>query len=350
MRMTTRRRILQGAAAAGVAGALPLGFRGALAADVERITVTSFGGIWERAVKECFVPDFKARTGVDADVLIGGPPQWINQVEANRDNPPIHAMVATVDSAFVAGRAGLVDLPTPEKLSNLPDVPKRFVDIVGGFGVCFDYGAAGIAYNKEVVTDPPKSLEELVDRTAKGDFVCALPNIAYSSTPIMLIWSLADAFGGSVDNVDPAFAAIQKMRKNVRFWSGVTDFLNLMDSGETDLGLYWDGRTWAHHDAGGTYIDFLNPTEGAALSPVAVMKVKNAPDIAWEYVNSMLAPVPQAKFSEILNYGVTNSKVQYSDKLAKRITPWEQTRIPPYLDVGARLGEWTERWNKEVGA
>ena len=87
----------------------------------------------------------------------------------------------------------------------------------------------------------------------------------------MLIWSFADAFGGSVDNVDPAFEAIQKMRKNVRWWSGVTDFLNLMDSGETDLGLYWDGRTWAHYDAGGTYIDFVNPTEGAPMSPVAAL-------------------------------------------------------------------------------
>jgi putative spermidine/putrescine transport system substrate-binding protein len=344
-----RRDVLAGLGAASAAGVLPLLGQPAAAQAVTKITVTSYGGIWERAIRECFVADFKKRTGVDADVLIGGPPQWISQIEANKAKPPIHVLVATPDSAAVAVKAGLVEAITKEKVSNLVDIPQKFVDISYGHGAAFDYGAAGLAFNKERIKVPPKSIKEFVERTIRGDWKAGLPTIAYAPAPQALVWSFADALGGSVDNLDPFFDALKKMRKNVVFWTGVTDFLNLMDAGEVDIGVYYDGRTWAHFDTGKTYIDFINPTEGGVMSPVCVMKVRNAPDIAWEYVNSMLAPVPQAQFAKILNYGVTNTKVKYDDLLVKRITPWEKTRWPPNEKIGELLPRWTERWNKEIG-
>ncbi|MBI1383996.1 MAG: extracellular solute-binding protein [Rhizobiales bacterium] len=342
-----RRQVLAGL---GAAATLPLMPRTALAADVKQITVTSYGGIWERAIRECFVTDFKARTGVDAEVLIGGPPQWISQIEANKDNPPIHVLVATPDSAAVAVKAGLVDPISVEKVPNLANVPQQFIDMALGHGAAFDYGAAGLAYNKDTVKNPPKSIKEFVERTIAGEWKAGLPTISYAPAPQAFVWSFADALGGGVENLDPFFAAMQKMRPNVVFWTGVTDFLNLMDAGEVDIGVYYDGRTWAHYDTGKTYIDFINPEEGGVMSPVCTMKVKNAPEIAWEYVNSMLAPGPQAEFAKILNYGVTNTQVQYDELRQKRITPWEKTRFPPNDRIGELLPAWTERWNKEIGA
>jgi putative spermidine/putrescine transport system substrate-binding protein len=79
------------------------------------------------------------------------------------------------------------------------------------------------------------------------------------------------------------------------------------------------------------------------------MKPKNTPDIAWEYINSMIAAEPQAKFAEKMNYGVTNNKVVYSDKVKPRITPWDKTRFPPIAEIGPHLSNWIERWNKEIG-
>lgn len=343
----TRRTLLAGT---GAVGALALTGDGSRAQAVSKITVTSYGGIWERAVRECFVSDFKKRMNIDAEVLIGGPPQWMSQIEANKDKPPIHVLVATPDSASVAFKSGIVEPITKEKVPNLVDIPQRFIDISYGHGAAFDYGAAGIAYNKDRIKDPPKSIKELVERTIKGEWRAGFPTIAFAPGAQAFIWSFADALGGGVDNLDPFFDAVKKMRKNVVFWTGVTDFLNLMDSGEVDIGIYYDGRTWAHYDTGKNYIGFINPAEGAIMSPVCVMKVKNAPDIAWEYINSMLAPEPQAKFAKIMNFGVTNSKVQYDAVVKERITPWDKTRWPPNEKIGELLPKWTERWNKEIGA
>ncbi|MDA0704600.1 MAG: extracellular solute-binding protein, partial [Proteobacteria bacterium] len=278
------------------------------------------------------------------------PSPWISQIEANKDNPPLHVLVATPDAASVAVKAGLVDPISADKVSNLADIPQQFIDISYGHGAAFDYGAAGIAYNKDVIKNPPKSIKEFVERTIAGEWRAGLPVPSFGPWAQAFAWGYNDALGGSIDNLDPFFDAVKKMKPNVSFWSAVTEPLQKFDSGEIDISLYYDGRTWAYYDTGKTYIDFVNPEEGGVMSPVCVMKVKNAPDIAWEYINSMLAPEPQLCFAEILNYGVTNSKVQYTPKLKERVTPWEETRFPPGEEIGERTPQWVERWNKEIGA
>ena len=45
--------------------------------------MTSYGGIWETAIKECYADEFEKRTGHKANVLIGSPAQWMSQIEAN---------------------------------------------------------------------------------------------------------------------------------------------------------------------------------------------------------------------------------------------------------------------------
>lgn len=346
MTILHRRTILSGAAAAA-AGALP-GAGMARAQARHRLSVTSYAGIWEKAVRDIFVAEFRSRTGMDADVLIGGPPQWMSQIEANKVAPPIHVLVNTIDLALIAGRTGLVEKLDPAKVPSIADVPQRFVDLVDGWGVCFDYGSAGLAYHRGRVRNPPKSFVEFVERAEKGEFKVSLPGIAYAPTPQILIWSLADVFGGSVDNVDPGFAAIRRMRRNTIFYNGATDFLNHLESGEADIGIYFDGRTWAHYSSGASWIGYINPSEGGVMNPVVAQKVVNSPEAAWTYIDVMLSPGPQLKFAEALQYGVTNSRVQYPPQLAERITPWEQTRFPPFEALGRKIPEWVDRWNREI--
>lgn len=343
-----RRRFLKAMAAASAAIAMPLGPRDALA-QAGNITVTSYGGIWETAIKNCFVADFEKKTGGKAAVVLGGPAQWMAQIEANKANPPIHTIMNTVGLAQIAGAKGLVEKITVEKCPNLKDIPQRFTDVAGGWGTCFDYGSFGIAYHKGRVKNPPKSFVEFIDRTAKGEWQAGLPTISYPSTEQILIWSFADILGGSADNIDPFFAAVKRMGKNIVWWASVTDFLNQLDSGEIDIGMYWDGRTWAHYDTGATHIGYVNPKEGGAMNPVVVQKAVNAPELAWKYIDSVLAPEPQAAFAKLLNYGVTNSKVVYPPGVKERVTPWEETRWPPFEKIAANLQAWTERWNKEIG-
>ncbi|MDX3927818.1 MAG: substrate-binding domain-containing protein [Shinella sp.] len=348
MTIITRRHFIGGSAAVG-AGLITGGMPRFANAQAGEITVTAFGGVWEEAVRTCFAAPFEAKTKAKANVSLGGPPQWLAQVEAESANPPVDVLIMTPDLALTAAKADLVDDFTVEKLPNLAKIPQELTDSVMGKGTIFDYGVGGITFHKERVENAPKSFAEFVDRVADGEFVASVPSISYAVTPIMLIWAMANALGGGVNNVDPFFDAMAKMKDNLVFWAGPNDFFNHLSSGEAELGIYFDGRTWNHYDSGATWIDFLNPEEGGALNGVAVQKPKNADPLAWDYINEVLDAENQTKFADIMNYGVTNTDVVYSEKLKPRITPWQKTAFPPYEQIAEVRNEWVDRWNREIG-
>ena len=102
--------------------------------SAQDITVTSYGGIWEEAINKCYADEFNKRTGYKANVLIGSPAQWLSQVEANPDDPPIHVIVSTQPNVLAAAEKGLYEEVTEDKVPNLKDVPQFFKDAVEGHG------------------------------------------------------------------------------------------------------------------------------------------------------------------------------------------------------------------------
>ncbi|HEY8368743.1 MAG TPA: extracellular solute-binding protein [Thermodesulfobacteriota bacterium] len=344
----TRRSLFAGAAAAAGLATIPLGGRSW--AQTGRLTVTSYGGTWEKAQREIYAPVFTRATGWAVDVLLGGPPQWLAQIEANRSNPPIHVSLMPVELALAGGKKGLFEKISADKVPNLKDVPKVFVDLVKGWGVCTNYGAAVLGYHRERIKQPPKTYREFVDRTARGEWRAALPGIGWAFTPTILLWPLATVYGGGVKNVTPGFEAVKRMRPNAVFWNSVTEFPQLLETGEADIGIWYDGRIWDAYDAGAKWLAPINPEEGAPMIPASVVKVVNTPDIGWKYVDAMLDPDAQLKFALLINYAVTNSKVVYPPELRERFTPWERTQLPPFEEIGEVIPEWVDRWNREIRA
>ena len=334
-------------ALAGGAMALPMLGPRAWAADP--ITVTSFGGVFETTIREVIVADYEKRTGNKARVLSGSPEQWMAQVQASPAHPPIDVLLNQIDTCLVAGRTGLVEKLTVDKVPNMADMPPEMVKMLEGWGMVFTFGSWGFAYH-ERLKEPPRSFAEMVDGVIKGKYRVALPNAGYTGTPQVLIWALADALGGSVDNVDPAFDAIKKMKPNASFFASITDPLTLLESGEVDLSLYPDGRTWAAFDSGATWIRYLNPKEGGVNLPSIVQKVKNGSDLAWDYINTMLAPGPQSEVVKRLNYETSNPKAVLPPAIKARITPWQQCRFAPADALAKAKAGWIERWNKEINA
>ncbi|MFI4988288.1 MAG: extracellular solute-binding protein [Alphaproteobacteria bacterium] len=343
-----RTLIVASAIAATLVAAAALAAPPAAAAD---LTVTAYGGIWEKAIRECYVKPFEARTGKTADVVLGGPPQWMNQVAANRDKPPIDIFMNSIDNAWEAVDKALVDEVGEKEVPALKDVPEKFRTIVKGYGVLINYGAAGIIYNTRTVKNPPKSWKEFVERTMKGEWTAALPGINYAGMAQILIWNFADLYGGGVTNVQPALDVIKKLKdsKHLLFWNDVNLPLNQLQSGDIDIALYWDGRAWAFKDEGHDWVGFINPEPGAIMNPVVIQKVKNGSPLAWQYMDVALSPGPQGCFANMLQYGVANEKATYSDKVRPRITDWQATRWPPFREMPSELPKWVEMWNKQIG-
>lgn len=332
------------AVATGLLGFQPNASR---AAD---LVVTAYGGLWERAFRQCYVASFERMTGKTVEVVLGSPIQWTNQILASPNRPPIDVIINGIDQALDAGRRNVVERYDPARLPNLAQIDARFADAGQGFGSILNYGAMGLAYNSRTVPNPPRSWQDFVERTVRGDYRAAIPGGSYAATPNTLIWMLAHVYGGSVDNVDVAFQQIRRMRQsgNLVFWNDVNEFLDLIRSGEVDIGMYWDGRTWAFHDEGNPDIRYLNPSPGAVVSPVIIQKVRNGSPLAWDFINHALSAEPQQCWANQLQYGVSNSNVRYAPNVAPRITRLEEILWPPYGSIAQHVSAWVERWNREL--
>ena len=333
--------------AAGAALALATSGQ-ALGAD---LVVSAYGGIWEKAFRDCYVSEFEKKTGKKVEVVLGTPVQWANQISASPGKPPIDVIVNTVDGAYDATGRGIVEKFDPAKLPNLAEIDPKFVEAGKGFGSILNYGAMGLAYNTKTVKSPPTNWKEFVERTKKGEWKAGIPHISYVSTHLTTLWMLNNVFGGTVDNIQPGVDAIKALKAsgNIVFWKDPNEFLNLIKSGEIDIGMYWDGRTWAFVDEGSPEISYLNPKPGSVINPTLIQKVKGSSDLAWEFINVALAAAPQACFGNMVQYGMSNKNVKYAPKVEPRITKMDEIVWPPFADVPSRLGAWVERWNKEIG-
>ncbi len=345
----TKRVRFRSSMKAGAAVALLLASSpAALSAD---LVVTAYGGLWEKAFRECYVTTFEKQTGKKVEVVLGTPVQWSNQILASPNKPPIDVIINGIDQALDAGRRGVVEKYDVSKVPNLKDIDPKFAEAGQGFGSILNYGAMGLAYNEKKIPNPPKTWKEFVDRTVAGEWHAAIPGVNYAATPNTLIWMLAHVYGGDVDNVEPAFDQIKRLRAsgNIVFWNDVNEFLNLIKSGEVDIGMYWDGRTWAFHDAGNPTIKYLNPQPGAVISPVIIQKVKNGSELGWEFINHALSAPPQQCWGNILQYGMSNSKVEFLPAVSPRITKLPEILWPPFGQLAPKVSGWVEKWNKELG-
>src|SRR6185503_15449208 len=114
-------RITSRAAISLVGAAIALGLSGAVARAAD-LVVTAYGGIWEKAFRECYIAEFEKKTGKKVEVVLGTPTQWANQVAASSGKPPIDVIVNTVDGAFDAVKRGIVDKFDAAKLPHLAEI------------------------------------------------------------------------------------------------------------------------------------------------------------------------------------------------------------------------------------
>ena len=164
-----------------------------------------------------------------------------------------------------------------------------------------------------------KSWAEFLERAGKGEFGrnISLPDISYPWTP-ELVWHFATCLGGDINNLDPAFAALRRLRPYItKFWGTAIEAERLIQSREAEIGWLWDGRVYAMMDAGAGFLDFTRLAPNALFSLVPAQVVKGGNDaLAFEWVNTLLDPEPLLEYYKLIQYTPTNRKVVFPESTA----------------------------------
>jgi putative spermidine/putrescine transport system substrate-binding protein len=344
-----RRTFIGALSGAAVAATLPIGMT--VRAEDKKITVTSLGGLWEKSIREDFIPLFEKRTGAQVDVVLGGPTQWMSQIESQPSKPPIDAIDNSETLAFKLMDSNMAVKLTPQAVPNLVSTPELFRKPWDDYAAMYMYAAAGFFYNKEKIKNPPKTWVEFFDRAGKGEFgkAISLPDIAYGWTPAFL-WTYAKVYGGGIDKMDPAFAALKKVRPYVvKFWANAGEIERMISSHEVDIGVFWDGRIFSMIDGGASFLGFQRMSSDVLISGVASQVVKGGNEkLALQYINTLLDPVPQLEYFKKINYAVTNAKVAYPERVKDRILPVRLGIVAPYRELAKITPALIERWNQEI--
>ena len=335
--------------ATGLAAAAVTGFPAIVRAQSKTIVSTGFGGIYEQRYRKNVLDPFEKKTGAKFVFKFGSPDEWLSNAVINKDDPEIDLPFLGLPTSIKAIKTEGVFLDlTPAMIPNLADVDPAFYDFFDKRAVGFNYVDAGIAYRKDMMTGaPPEGWKDLWDPRFKGQIILPEPSGGFFYE-IVLIAALLN--GGSAQNLEPAYAALQRLKPNIaRWYKSPNEVGTSLERKEAAVALSGSFRTYALKDAG-LPVEYVFPKDG---SPVGILsyhvpvKARNR-DLLLEFINFALSVEPQTGFGNDMQSGVCNRKVVLKPEVAARVAPQSSLLRLDWKTIEPKMGEIVERMQRDV--
>jgi putative spermidine/putrescine transport system substrate-binding protein len=318
-------------------------------AAADELVLGSFGGSFADNVTACYVEPFKAATGADVVMKLGSSSQHAASVRATAGQSDMDLVFA--DDAFAVQMAneGLLVQLDRSKLTNAPEI------IDGAWGkedayVAAMLGATTIIYNKDTVTTPPTSWNDLFDPKYEGRVT--IGDIS-GTTGWQFLAALNKMEGGTLDDITPGIEKIKPLAKSaVLLYAQADQVVALFERGEIDIAVWYPDRAGVAA-ANGLPLAAAYPKEGAVgIRPtISIAKGTKQEELAHKFIDTILDADNQKCFSEKQFIGPVNKTVQLAEEFKAIIPVGEALETMLFLDpaeMAEKLPEWTRRWQREV--
>ncbi len=341
---TSRRAMIAG----GTALAATLTMPSIVRAQSKMIVLTSPGGIYEKNFRKNVLDPFEKQSGAKFQLKYGSPAEWLTNAIVNRNEPEIDLLFLVVPIATKASKTSGVFLElTPQMIPNVRDVDGIFYDTYGRKAVGFNYVDAGLAYRTDMVSQPPAAWADLWDPRFKGQLM--LSDVA-GPWPYELVIIAAMLNGGSIDNLEPGFEAMKRLKPNVARWfKSSNEVIANLERKEVAIALSNSFRTYAMKDAG-VPVEYVIPKEGAfcgVLSFHVPAKARNR-DLILEFVNFATGVEAQTGFGNDMQSGMTNRKVVLKPEVAARTVPVDKLLRLDWQAIEPHMTQIVERMQRDV--
>ncbi|WNZ26262.1 extracellular solute-binding protein [Leptolyngbya sp. NK1-12] len=283
-----------------------------------KLIATTLPGSWEQFNRTAVVSKFKADTGAETSLVPLVSADQIAKLKASPSSPPFDVVSLDYGVFDGAPKEELFQKLPLDKLKNYADLAERFQS-QDTWGPLIGIQAVGIAYNPKVITTPPTSWADLWDDKYKGRV--ALMAMKNNHT-IGFMQKVAKMHGGSTENLDPAFAELEKLAPNL---AGVVAnagaLITLFQQGEVDIAPH-DLNSVKLLQSKGVDIDWVMPKEGGfALTPTMSI-VKNpttSVDLAAAYIDTAISTDVQTQMTETSYVLPTNKNVPIPAAIAQKL-------------------------------
>ncbi len=358
----SRRHVIQGAAALGVAGAIGPRF-GARAQESDlsgQLVVAVAGGSWETAFRTHMMEPFQAlHPNLDIQLDLAADAERLVKLRAaGGNNPPIDIVLLSTEFMDAAIREDLIDTFTLEEVPNAGDIYEisatpRWRDGDNIYSVHQNWGQLGITYRTDLVDPVPAEWLDLWNPEYEG--LVGFGPLTYSAA-LQFFIATVRALGRHESDpaaIDAAFAKFEELKPNVVQHpadSGAAQ--NLLERGEIGLVHLWDGRAFALANSGLPigFVYTTDPGPVASGAPRGIARGSNNRAAAIAMLDFIMSPEPQKGFCEEMWYGPSNVNVVLSDEVAAKVQygdePYSLLFEPDYEVVTEQLGDWQQRWTR----
>ncbi|NJE10655.1 thiamine ABC transporter substrate-binding protein [Thermococcus sp. MAR1] len=306
----------------------------------EELTVYSYDSI-EWWMKE-IIPIFEEKYDVKVNlVLIGDAGEVLNRLILEKDNPQADVVVG-IDNSYLAKAidAGILE---PYKPANADVIPQWIID---SFDPTFhltpyDYGYIAINYRRDMVQNPPASLEDLTKPEWKGKLIIEDPR---TSSPGMafLLWTIA-VYG------DDWLNYWERLKENdVQIVEGWSAAWNAFTKGEYPLVL-----SYATSPAATVYYD-NNTNVGAVafkegnylqIEGAGIVKGAKHPELAKKFIEFLISEEAQEKLP--LNQWMypVNKNVQIPEVFKYAVKVDKPVTVDP-KEIENNYDLWLKQWTQ----
>ena len=241
----------------------------------------------------------------------------VNKLIAEKDDPT--ADVALLSKSFVAAAVagGVFEKIDTNVVTSLGELYPFALD-ADGYGPCYSLVRYGIMCDADALAENGLDLPTSYQDLFKDEYahLSILPDITTTAGPYMLV-AMAEAMGGSQEDVSPAMTLMQEKKDNIDLWYATTsDVVNAFSNGEACITVFMD-INMAGLINSGFNMKWIDAAEGSFGAPATINVVKNCknPELAQLFVEYMICAETQNNIAAVMNEAPTNTKASVPEEL-----------------------------------
>jgi putative spermidine/putrescine transport system substrate-binding protein len=256
----TRRAVL-----AATAGAATLAAPGVPRAQARELVMIGYGTVQDDPIKRVGAELARRHAGVSLRVIGGLSAEALAQIKAARGASPYDFAVMGSPAIINAMAENVLQPLDAAKVPSLAKVDPKFMAFAHGMGVPVSYSGIGIAYNKQQVTNPPKTFADMWKPEYAGKIGLARPQ---SNLGLGAVAIAARAFGRPDDDIE---FGLQKWKELKPLVGRSPPLLQqMLERGEIGMCILWHDNT-AIAASSGLPFGFVKATPGPMMLPSSIV-------------------------------------------------------------------------------
>jgi putative spermidine/putrescine transport system substrate-binding protein len=272
----------------------------------------------------------------------------LEKMQKNKDKQYLSIVQMDDPVMILAVKEGLLEPATPDKVPNMAKLKPGTVHM-GGLWTNYLQPWQGIAYNTNVLKEPPTSWADMYDPKYKGRII--LPSLQNTEGIANLFMAshlqtgkpMADA----MKDIDSAFKKLAALKSNLlTVYSQMPQAFSLLEQGEAHMIVGALSSFALQRKQDGAPLGMAAPKEGifAVPSGIALVKGGPAPELALAYVNELLGAEIQSKIVGPTFALPTNLDVAPPPGMPTNAT----VHTIDWGFVAENRNSWVQRWDREM--